>query len=465
MGTTRFPSEGSSASRHSAMQTSSPSVSSYSTSPAPRKTPDTEISTVTQKIEFPESTTGNGLPSPASTPQFPPSTQADSYPVFASGDVNLRMNVVGWNKRWQLHASTLTRLSTWFARYIREDGMTTEISYTYMIEEEDDYISLTRQISEVKELGSPSYIERDSLKINFKDPDEKDAILRAYTQIFGAFYNIAPQLSPTDIRAATSQAEHTVSVAQKLGCTSLISPHISNALLQHRQALYRAILMDAPRYLLLSLSLENTFIYTEALIHLIGAYPCSPWPTPFTSLPGTTRALIALKAEHLDKEVLEAERELLLLTIVHGTRNHPYRYDVSSEFDTWFVVQLFRDTLTSVLRSNDESAAPPLKRGEFFRKVSRGGSAYMVFEDVRKMLLQVMPSAVETLREDLNDLKAFASGIVGDLARNGLSLDGEEVARSEVVTKDGKRVKAGWLTCAKVDEKDIPWRAGGGEGA
>lgn len=60
-------------------------------------------------------------------------------------------------------------------------------------------------------------------------------------------------------------------------------------------------------------------------------------------------------------------------------------------------------------------------------------------------------------------MKAFASGVVGDLARNGLSLDGEEVARSEVVTMDGKRVKAGWLTCAKVEEKDIPWRAGGGE--
>jgi hypothetical protein len=454
-------------SQHNTMATPSPSVSSSSTLSAPRTTPGTDISTISQKVKFSESTTDNGLPSPASTPQFQTSTQADMYPVFASGNMNVRMNVMNWTNHWQLHASTASRVSTWFARSVREqDDMTIETSYTYIIEEKDDHISLTLQISRVNELRSPPYDERDSLTINFKDQEERDSILRAYTQIFDAFYNIAPQLSSTDIKAATTQAEHTVSVAQKLGCITLISHYISNALLQHRQALYKAILMDAPRYLLLSLSLENTFIYTEAMIHLIGAYPCSPWPTPHTALPEATRALIALKAEKLDKQVLEVERELLLLTIVHvnGARKQPYRYDVSSEFDTWFVVQLFRDTLTGVLRSNDESRAPPLKRGGFFRKISRGGSAYMAFEDVRGMLLRVMPSAVDTLREDLNDLKAFASGVVEEVAKNELSLDGDEIARSEVVTRDGKRIKAEWLTCAKVEEKDIPWRAGGEEG-
>jgi hypothetical protein len=444
-------------SQHNTMATPSPSVSSFSTSSAPRTTPGTDISTISQKVEFLESTTDNGLHSPASTPQFQPPTQIDSYPVFASGNMNLRINVMNWTNHWQLHASTVGRVSTWFARSIREqDGMTTETSYTYIIEEENDHISLTLQISGVN--------ERDSLTINFKDQEEKDSILRAYTQIFDAFYNIAPELSSTDIRAAISQAEHTVSVAQKLGCTTLISHYISNALLQHRQALYKAILIDAPRYLILSLSLKNTFIYTEALIHLIGAYPCSPWPTPHTALPEATRALIARRAEKLDMQVLKVERALLLLTIVHGTRNQSYRYDVSSEFDTWFVIQLFRDTLTTVLRSNDESKVEPLKRGGFFRKISRGGSAYMAFEDVRRVLLRVMPSAVDTLREDLNDLKASASEVVEEVAKNELSMDGDEVARSEVVTKDGKRIKAEWLTCAKVEEKDIPWRAGGEEG-
>lgn len=87
----------------------------------------------------------------------------------------------------------------------------------------------------------------------------------------------------------------------------------------------------------------------------------------------------------------------------------------------------------------------------------------MAFEDVRQALLRVMPSAVETLREDLNDLKDAAKKEVEELARNESSLDWDEVARTEVVTREGKRVKAEWLTCAKVEEKDIPWRAGGEE--
>lgn len=463
LNSTRFPSEGSTMSQHNTMATPSPSVSSSSTSSATRMTPGTDISTIGQKVEFPENMTNNGLPSPATTPQLQSSTQADSYPVFASGNVNIRMNADNYTNHWQLHASTLSRLSTWFARSIREQDEMTETSYTYFIEEEDENISLVRHNSEVHNFGILSHDERDRVTIIFKDQEEKDSIFRAYTQIFGAFYNIAPELSSTDIRAATFQAEHTVSVAQRLGCISLISPYISNALLQHRQALYKAILMDAPRYLILSLSLENTFIYTEALIHLIGAYPCSPWPTPHTALPSATRALIALKAEQLDKEVLEVERALLLLTIVHGPRNQPYRYEVSSEFDTWFVIQIFRDTLSSILRSNDASKALTLKRGGFFRKISRGGSAYMAFEDVRQALLRVMPSAVETLREDLNDLKDAAKKEVEELARNESSLDWDEVARTEVVTREGKRVKAEWLTCAKVEEKDIPWRAGGEE--
>lgn len=63
------------------------------------------------------------------------------------------------------------------------------------------------------------------------------------------------------------------------------------------------------------------------------------------------------------------------------------------------------------------------------------------------MVKQVMPSAVETLGEDLTMLKEYASGIVKNLARNGLSLYVEEY-------------KVGWLTCVKVEMGDIPWRTG-----
>lgn len=195
------------------------------------------------------------------------------------------------------------------------------------------------------------------------------------------------------------------------------------------------------------MALENDFIYSEALIHIIGAYPCWPWLTKASALPDDIRGLIARKSKGLDNEVLEVERELLLLTIVIDARRVPFSPEIASQFDTWFVIQLFRDTLAGVLREHDKSK-PSLKRSSLFRKIRAGGSRYMVYEEVRRMVQRVMPSAVEELDENLSILKAKASQIVEDLARNEASLDVEEN-------------KVGWLTCVKIGKEDIPWRTRG----
>ena len=71
----------------------------------------------------------------------------------------------------------------------------------------------------------------------------------------------------------------------------------------------------------------------------------------------------------------------------------------------------------------------------------------MEYEEVRRLVQRIMPSAMESVGEDLRILKEFASEIVQDLATNELSLDVEEH-------------KVGWLTCVKVEQEDIPWRAG-----
>lgn len=273
-----------------------------------------------------------------------------------------------------------------------------------------------------------------------------ETTLKAYNQIFGSFYNIPPRITSTNIKRATAEAEELAKIANKLGCTHLISSHIGNALLQYRQGLYKTIFADPPRYLLLAIALENDFIYTESLIHVVGAYPYGKWPTSPKLLPEEIRHLIARKSQALEAEVLEVERELLLLTITSQPRKEPYRCDVSSQFDTWFVVQLFRDTLANVLRQHDKSR-PTLKRGTLFRKITAGGSRYMVYEEVRRMVQRVMPSAVDTLDEDLRILKEYASEHVKDLAKNELSLDAEEHG-------------VGWLTCVKIEREDIPWRAG-----
>ncbi|KAF9695045.1 hypothetical protein EKO04_007028 [Ascochyta lentis] len=416
---------------------------------------------------------------PASSSSFQ-TRLPDTFPEFLTGDVYIRCTIVRPHKQWRLHSAVLARHSSWFARFIRERQAISEtedwfsftlekvvdrivlVSHTY-VSEGDQPISRALQSTdlpgdfevknEVGKIGNPEKTLLENFSTNIESPefttkveqDDVAAIVVVYNQILGAFYNIAPRIIATDIKTATSQAEELIKVAQYLGCAHLVSSHIGNALLQYRQSLYEAILDDPARYLLVALSLENEFIYTESLIHLIGAHPCWPWPTKRSALADKMHQLIAKRSRELDLQVLEAERELLLLTIT-TMRGVPYSAESYSQFDTWFVVQLFRDTLTNAFRQHDASS-PSLKRGSLFRKIRVGGSTYMAYEDVRRMVQAVMPSAVETLGEDLRILKEFASGIVEHLARNQLSLDVEEH-------------KVGWLTCVKVEKEDVPWRAG-----
>ncbi|KAF1362063.1 hypothetical protein EJ07DRAFT_175262 [Lizonia empirigonia] len=364
------------------------------------------------------------------TPSFTQNIPIDSFPVFASGDVFIRTDLVSSTKYWQLHSVVLARHSPWFAESLQPSlGMLDTAWYLYIIKEVGGKVELTRQVTEG---GAPNFsiLQNDNTTntINVKsEGTEEDAPPEAaadiYNMIFGAFYNVIPQIAANNIKVAMSKVEELVGVARHLGCTHLVTSHIGNALVQHRQSLYRDILADAPRYLLLSLALENVFFYTEALIHLVGAYPSWPWPSERTALPEDTLQLIANKSRELDTKVLEVERELLLtITTSRGT---PYSAGTYSQFDTWFVVQLFRDTLTNVFRQHDASR-PSLKRGSLFRKIKAGGSTYMAYEDVRRIVLRVMPSAVETLDEDLKILKEYASDIVADLARNESNLDVEE---------------------------------------
>lgn len=95
----------------------------------------------------------------------------------------------------------------------------------------------------------------------------------------------------------------------------------------------------------------------------------------------------------------------------------------------------------------------------------------MAYEDVRATVVKVMPSAVDSLGEDLSKLKECASRIVEGLAKNELSLDVEglvgmeeslsvEGVESKELASAGKKNQVGWLTCAKIERADIPWKAG-----
>jgi hypothetical protein len=339
--------------------------------------------------------------------------------------------------------------------------------FFYTIVEENHEVVLARQQASGKRPSTevPASSTMDGFAVKVEDAESTKVSLRGtlsspvtvkdhtytidlYDQIFGTFYNIPASIPTDSIIRALIFAEQLTKIGSAIDCLHLLRPYINAALLNYRQTLFTSIASDPARWLLLSLTLHNEGIYTEALIHLSGAHPSWPntWPTKRSALPPGIRRLVATKSRELDQACLQAERDILLLTI--NVHNGPVQFHQTSDFDTWFIVNTFRDILAQEFTALDAKRDATLHRGTMFRKLRKGGSAYMDYEQMRRLMERVMPSAVENLSEDLGILKGEASGYVKELARNELMLD---------VHAEGNEV--GYLTCVKVGKEDIPWRA------
>jgi hypothetical protein len=410
----------------------------------------------------------------------------DTYPVFDTGNIFIECHLVTPPKQWRLHNAILDRHSCWFRNAMRTAPRHSEQSNSslfFLLEEHDGNVTLvlqgdkpvpksndnpslalqaadTQSSPDTEAMLSPpaslsssppastSVITTVSTTDAIHGPDHQihTNIVEAYNQIFGSFYSIPLRIPVDSLLASMTTCEALVQIAHDLACTSLISTQITTALQHHRHALFTAIASDPARYLLLSMRLENDSMYTESLIHIIGAHPNWPWPTKRSVLPPEITKLVVRKSEELDRLCADVERELLLLTIqVHNRSVEPLEH---TQFDTWFTVQVFRDTLARTFHGLDTSSSKSVKRGTLFRKIRRGGAEYMPYEEVRRLMSRIMPSAVENLEEDLGLLKDFASEMV------------EEVAKNEALV-DVEREKVGWLTCARIGKEDISWRADG----
>ncbi|KAI4663605.1 uncharacterized protein J4E78_004021 [Alternaria triticimaculans] len=313
---------------------------------------------------------------------------------------------------------------------------------SYTIEEVDGKVVLVQQqTTEEKPVISNIGSQNDAdvtIKTEHEDSDSSNffsitpdhsATIDVYNQIFSAFYNVPIEIPTTNIAASLTHSEQLTKLAEDLGCLDNLPnlrSQINATLLQQRHALLRAIKNDPARWLILSLSLHNESIYTEALIHMSGAHPSWPWPTPRSSLPEEIIRLITAKSLELNKRCTEIERDLLLLTIHvgRGASSHPVSLLVNSEFDTWFIVSTFRSILAQEFTNLHDDCKGSLRRGTIYRKIWKG-EGYMPYEDMRRMLEQVMPSAVASLSEDLAILKREASAYVEDLAKNESLLDVE----------------------------------------
>ncbi|KAA6412272.1 MAG: hypothetical protein FRX48_04424 [Lasallia pustulata] len=272
-------------------------------------------------------------------------------------------------------------------------------------------------------------------------------ILLAYDSLFLMYYNRAPSVSTTSISVALTQCEAIVSIATIYGSLDVARPYLGNSLSQFRHALYSAITEDPPRWLTLSIPLESASIFSEALIHLVGSWPYSTWPTPAATIPPAMTELIKRKAKRLHDLRAQVDRDLLTNSLSAPDGN-PVSF--AADPASWFVVQMFRDWLAARLHEMRMAGKPHY--GFVYRLMRKGGEAYLPLERVVEALGGVRGRGWGTdgeVKEDLMALKGFARGAVGRLVRNELVADVEKIGVE-------------YLTCVDVGEGDFPWVAGGG---
>ena len=429
-------------------------------------------------------------------PEVPPSVPFESFPFFNTGDVAVHTRMGDIELYYRLHSEVLSRNSSYFQEEIEEASSSSEPLYFEFELDPSEQLpwlvwkpELAQQFDlEIEKENPQDTADEFDSRLRIDDAAGKDfmtlsphsnqndgpileratdiTVLRIHKEIFGMFYNFPPAISTTDINRALNHAELLVIMSARLGCVQVLRPFLNAHFSDFGQALYNAIARDPPGWFKLSVFLENTAIYKEAYTHLVGAW-FSPWNWISTKYLIPTDILLSIeeKAKSLDAKCVIAQRDLMIMEI---TENDGKPIEVSSTGDsveTWIVMAIYRDWIAKELGActhlaRDESTGRLVtdfdmrKLGALFRKIGKGGDAYLKSEDV---LAEVKKQGGfgegkwEWLELDLKGLKEMGQHVVEELTKNETHVDVEALGVRH-------------LTCCKVEDEDVPWLRERGEG-
>lgn len=319
------------------------------------------------------------------------------------------------------------------ANFIDLSSIGPEVPTTVKIEQKDEPNQNPQEV-DVKQ-------EPRAAEDTRKAEERRNGCIMAHNNLLRIYYNHTPEISTADIDVAFNQCEALVEVAERYGSLYVVRPYLGNIFSQYRHALFVAIWMDPPRWLNLSIPLQSAAIFSEAIIHLAGCWPQWPWRTPQSTIAPDTLQMVAAKAKALADLRNKVDRNILQNTITQNDRP----VTLTSSYETWLVVQLFRDWFI-----NQQNHFQNIKRphyGSVYRLMRAGGDAYLPAERQLEMLLGLSGSTLgmwEEVGEDLKLLKEFAQGAVVQLCKNALMLDVEEAG-------------VPYLTCVDIVAEDLPW--------
>lgn len=181
------------------------------------------------------------------------------------------------------------------------------------------------------------------------------------------------------------------------------------------------------------------------------------------------RDLVQDKADDLSemRDRVDGKLFRLSLTTPRGERVGP------RVFIDWMAISLFRQWLSDatttaalspkpILKGAVVASVEPVVPGRAYRLMARGGDAYLCRAELKEFLKRDAPrecysrEGLKRLERRVEDVKVLARDAVRGLNRS--FLEGDE---PETETGTG----TGYLTCTRVEERDLEWVWGGeGEG-
>lgn len=246
-------------------------------------------------------------------------------------------------------------------------------------------------------------------------------ILDAYHNLFSIFYNKAPIINTESIDLALPQLELLVKLAELYGSMPVVLPHINNMLSHFIPSLPKAIFSDPPRWMKFAITIEHTWIYQTATLHMAGLYPI--WPT--TSIL-TDQDLLTFWVKRVEKaqiltSVLKSETNTkLFCNTIAGPPISATAKMTASIWRDWF-----SNALNNLAHSSDLKLDATL-----YRLLERGGDAYLHLSTVlSEFESREFGGQLDLLHVSkcLTTLKKQAQVTVAPLCVNHSWLDVEEI--------------------------------------
>lgn len=318
--------------------------------------------------------------------------------------------------------------------------------------------------------------------------DPADEVLKDYDNLFRIFYNYHPLLDQVNIATAYTECKALLRIADMYDALEVVGPRIDHHMLRFGAKLFKQIAKYPPSYLKLGYLARSRTIFSESLIHVVGQWP-SASPQLKGQIDASVLEVVEDKADEIEELTSKIESKLWRLTL---TTSRGERVTPANSFLDWLVMSLFRQWIaenttpgpTPILResasrpsttsrvssrasthqhgSNQPRSqaqppppAPQPNLGRIYCLLGSTSPAAYLAHDELKRFLKLQPELytrdnLRRFERRMEEVKNLARDAVQPLMRNFLELDLGSLGP----------VGLPYLTCTRVEERDLPWEEG-----